>query len=387
MHEYFPADSLEPHDWVERYYAMYDDLRTIGPRACRIHVGATASLARELYVDSGGMDTVLKLGEDISLGYRLGEAGAVFLPDREARSWHLGRTHVMQRRAEVNDYNDCFLSDRLPELRNKRRAGRLYAVPYLEVVLDTTGLPHASVVATVDAVLGGTLPDLTVTLVGPWSDLDDARTSPLDDPMLDTRLVWASYAGDPRVQLVESLPEGRCPAMFRMTLENAAWAPTHKSVARLLHNMERTHHGLRLIRMPDGSTARIERTAAMSRAQRVIKSGEFLDDVLDELFGAWTFEAAEVGFWPCQEVHRPRMQGTAGEAEDPATAWDHTDVPVAPSLKAEARAEARTEARAARATAKPAPSGPVPPPSLVRRAARTLPEPVRRRVAAMLGRR
>jgi hypothetical protein len=223
-------------------------------------------------------------------------------------------------------------------------------------------------VATVDALLGGTLPDLTVTLVGRWSELDDRRIHPLDDPMLDTRLISASFAGDPRVQLVEALPEGRCPAMFRMTLENAEWAPTHKTVARLLHHMERTHHGLRLVRMPDGSTARIERTAAVSRANHVIKSGEFLDDVLDELFGAGTFEAAEVGFWPCQEVHRARMQGTAGVAEDPATAWDHTDVPLAPSLKAEARAAARAEKAATPAAPEPVRS-------------------LRHRVAALLGRR
>ena len=156
-----------------------------------------------------------------------------------------GRTHVMNRRAEVNDYNDCFLSDRLPELRNKRRAGRLYAVPYLEVVLDTTGLPlrlgrrHRRLGAR-----AARCPTCTVTLIGPWSELDDTRIHPLDDPMLDTRLVQASYAGDPRVRLVESLPEGRCPAMFRMTLENAEWAPTHKTVARLVHHLERTHHGL-----------------------------------------------------------------------------------------------------------------------------------------------
>jgi GT2 family glycosyltransferase len=331
MADFFPPEVLETHEWVERYYAQYDDLRTIGPRACRIHVGATASLRRDLYVDSGGMDTSLKLGEDIALGYRLGEAGAVFIPDRQARSWHLGRTHVMNRRQEVNAYNDCFMSDRLPELRNKRRAGRHYAVPYLEVVLDTDGQPYQSVVATVDALLGGSLPDLVVTLIGRWGDLDDSRIHPLDDPMLDTRLVRASYAGEPRVQLVESLPEGRCRAMFRMTLENAAWAPTHKTVARLLHHLERTHHGLRLVRMPDGSSARIERTAAISRAHHVMKSGEFLDDVLDELFGAYTFEAAEVGFWPSLEVHRPRLQGTAGLAEDPDAAWDYDDVPVAPS--------------------------------------------------------
>jgi glycosyltransferase involved in cell wall biosynthesis len=386
--DFFPPEVCEEHHWVERWFSRFDDLRTIGPRACRMNVGATASLTRELYVDSGGMDTSLKLGEDIALGYRLGEAGAVFLPDREAQSWHLGRTHVMTRRAEVNDYNDCFLADRLPELRNKRRAGRLYSVPYLEVVLETAGLSYHSVIATVDALLGGTLPDLAVTLVGPWSELGDQRRHPLDDPMLDTRLILASYAGDPRVHLVEELPPGRSKAMFRMTLENADWAPTPKTVARLLSNMERSHHGLRIVRMPDGSSARIERTAAVSRALRVIKHGEFLDDVLDELFGAWTFEAAEVGFWPSLEVHRPRMQGTAGEAEDPQAAWDYADVPVAPG--------------------KPAPSGrvdevgdaPVQPSVAARRpdaapdraragegSAGDSPVTLRDRVAALLGRR
>ncbi len=330
MDDYFPPRVLEPHDWVERWYAQYDDLRTIGPRACRLNVGATASLARDLYLDSGGMDTTLRLGEDIALGYRLGEAGAVFVPDREARSWHLGRTHVMTRRAEVNDYNDCFLSDRLPELRNKRRAGRLYSLPYVEVVLDTAGLPHGHVIATIDAVLASSLSDLAVTLVGPWSGLGHERCAPLDDPMLDTRLIHASYVGDPRVRLVEELPPGRSRAMFRLTLENADWAPTHKTIARVVHHLERTHHGLRLVRMLDGSVARFERTAALARAARVIKSGEYLDDVLDELFGSWTFEAAEVGFWPCEQVHRPRMQGTAGTAEDPRAAWDYRDVPLAP---------------------------------------------------------
>ncbi|MBF4767698.1 glycosyltransferase family 2 protein [Nocardioides agariphilus] len=334
LDRYFPAEVLEPHEWVERYYAQYDDLRTIGPRACRLNIGATASLRRDLYFDSGGMDTSLKLGEDIALGYRLGEAGAVFIADREARSWHLGRSHVLRRRDEVNDYNEPFLADRLPELRNKRRAGRQYAVPYLEVVLDSTGQPHSSVVATVDALLGGSLPDLVVTLVGPWSELDDIRIHPLDDPRIEARLVRASFAGDPRVRLVESAPEGRCPAMFRLTLANSDWAPTHKTVARLLHYLERTHQGLVVVRMPDGSAARIERTAAISRAAHVMKSGEFLDDVIDELFGAHTFEAAEVGFWPSLEVHRSRLQGTAGKAEDPVAAWDHDDVPIAPSQPA-----------------------------------------------------
>ena len=92
--------------------------------------------------------------------------------------------------------------------------------------------------------------------------------------------------------------------------------------------------------------------------------------MLDELFGAWWFDGPEVGFWPCQEVHRPRMQGTAGEAEDPATAWDHTDVPLAPSLKAEGPGP-------------PAPQGRRPPPP----ARPVTVDALRHRVAALLGRR
>src|SRR5205085_819999 len=132
-----------------------------------------------------------------------------------------------------------------------RRLVRLYSVPYLEVVLDTRGHDFHPVIATVDAILNSTLNDLSVVLVGDWSHLGDERCAPLDDPMLDTRLIHESYVGDPRVHLVDDLPEGRCGAMFRMTLESADWAPTHKTVARLLNNLERSHHGLRLVRMPD----------------------------------------------------------------------------------------------------------------------------------------
>ena len=387
--DYFVGQEKDLHDWVERWYARFDDLRTIGPRALRMHVGATASLPRDLYLSSGGMDTTLRLGEDIALGYRLGEAGAVFVPDREARSWHLGRTNVMKRRDEVNDYNDVYLSDRIPELRNKRRLGRLYSVPYLEVVLDTRGLDFHPVIATVDALLSGTLSDLSVTLLGDWSALGDDRCNPLDDPQLDTRLIRESYVGDPRVHLVETLPEGRCPAMFRMTLANADWAPTHKTVARLLNNLERSHHGLRLVRMPDGSVARIERTAAVSRALRVIKSGEFLDDVLDEVFGAATFTAEQVGFWPCQEVHRARLEGTATEAEDAQAAWDYPDVPRAPG-KPDAASAPRPvggtpgrPSRPPKAAKRPSADGHAP----AGKARDDGPASLRDRVAGMLGRR
>ncbi|MEO5854203.1 MAG: glycosyltransferase [Nocardioides sp.] len=318
--DWFTGQEREGHTWVEELYERTDDLRNAGPRAHRAHVGATASLPRALYLESGGMDPALKLGEDSELGYRLAECGAVFVADHEARSWHLGPTHVMRRQDEVNDYNFPFLADRIPDGRVKRATtGRQYAVPYVEVVLDTTGTAHAEVVATVDAVLASTVPDLVVTLVGPWSRLTDERVAVLDDPLLDARLVHASYVSEPRVHLVERLAPGRCPAMLRLTLSSAAWAPTPKTLNRLVRELEWTHHGLRTALLPDGATARLERTAAVQRALRVAREGEDLDDVVDELFGSWWVDGAEVGFLPAGRVSVPRLPGRSGPARDPAS--------------------------------------------------------------------
>ena len=265
------------------------------------------------------MDTSLRLGEDIDLGYRLAECGAVFVADREARAWHLGRTHQQQRQDEVNDYNQPFLTNRVPDLQPQRRRGRLYAVPYLEVVLDTRGEEHGAVQAVVDSVLASSLADLSVTLLGDWSAISEERSHPLDDPQKSARLLRESYAGEPRVTLAESLP---APAgQFRMTLGSAAWAPTAETLGTLVLHLERTHHGLRQVMMPDGSSARVERTAAYARARKVAEPGEDLDDVVDELFGSWWVEAGDAGFEPSATIRRPRLRGTAGVAQDPAEAW------------------------------------------------------------------
>ncbi len=326
LEEWFAGQDREAHDWVEEMYERTDDLREAGPRAHRAHVGATASLHRALYLEAGGMDLALKLGEDSELGYRLAECGAVFIPDRAARSWHLGRTHVMRRQDEVNDYNFPFLADRIPDGRVKRAtAGRQYAVPYVEVVLDVTDRPHADVVATVDAVLASTVPDIVVTLVGPWASLTDERVAVLDDPRLDTRIVHASYVSDSRVRLVDTFPdqrEGRSPATFRLTLSSAGGAPRPRALNRRVREIEWTHHGLRSALMPDGSTARLERTAAVQRALRVRGASDDLDDVVDELFGSWWVDGPETGWAPSRSLSSARLPGRSGAAQDPAALPD-----------------------------------------------------------------
>ncbi len=50
--------------------------------------------------------------------------GAVFVPDREARSWHLGRSTLMGDEDGVNRYNRPFVTDRVADLRHWRTRGR-----------------------------------------------------------------------------------------------------------------------------------------------------------------------------------------------------------------------------------------------------------------------
>ncbi len=322
--ELFEGQERERH-WVEEVYERTDDLRQAGPNALRTHVGATASLHRALYLESGGMDTELRLGEDISLGYRLAEVGAVFVPEREARSWHLGPSHVMGRVDEVTAYNDPFLADRVPNLRAKRHPGRTYTVPYLDVVLDVREQPHASVTAVVDALLQSDLPDLVVTLLGGWDDLTDERRRPLDEPLLGHRIVHATYHSEPRVRLVSRLPAGQPDATLRLLLPNAGWAPSRRALSDLVLHLEKTHDGLRQITLPDGSVARLERTAAFARASRLARPDEDLDKVVDEVYGSSSTPAEHLGFSDATTVKRPHLARTGGKPLSPEEAWGYVD--------------------------------------------------------------
>jgi len=327
---YFDDQEKVPHTWVEEIYSRTDELRRAGWFALRTHAGATASVRRDLYVESGGMDTRLRLGEDIALGVRLGEVGAVFIPERQAVSWHLGTTHVMSRREHVNAYNDPFHADGSPVLRAKRYPGRSYSVPYLEVVLDSRGPDPVDVTATVDAVLASTLYDLVVTLLGDWSSLSDERSAVLDDPPRSTRVLYTTYAGDPRVRLLDELPTGRPDAAFRVTLPGAAYAPRRATLERLLLHLEHTHDGLRLIRLEDGSTARIERTAAYSRARRLANIGEDVDTVVEAIAGSAVLDGVTAGFGPSAKVRPRTYPRTGGPAVSPEDAWARIDTTLGP---------------------------------------------------------
>ncbi len=314
--ELFPGVEHEPHQWVEDYWAKTDDLRTAGPRAQRFHIGMTGSVSKALYFDSDGFDRTLRLGEDMHLGHSLAQAGGVFVVEREARSWHLGRSQVLRRAEQVNRYNDPYLADLVPTMRPKRnRRGRAYQVPYLEVVV--TAGPADETVHLVDSLLDGDVPDLRVTLVGPWGSVHEDRVQPVEDPVLETRIVHRSFLHEPRVRLVESAPPVS-DAEFVLRLPDVSLAPLPATLAALLDDLERTHHGARLLSYDGGATARLERTSALARVARLAGDGDDREALLDAAFGVTTYTATSVGFVPVEERDVERFTLGARPPMDPA---------------------------------------------------------------------
>jgi GT2 family glycosyltransferase len=276
----FDAEQSTPHEWVERIIDQTDGLRSAAYEAFRVHVGATASLSRGLYEAAGGMDTALVLGEDYEFGYRLSQAGAVFVPEPSARSWHLGRPSVVTVGEQVRRYNQPFIVDRVSQPRWRRQTtGRAWSVPYVDVVIDASSGTYEQVAAACDRALGGSVSDVSVSLVGAWSGLTDERRSPIDDPLLDLRLLRADYRGEGRVRFVERLPTTSAPAAFRLTLP-VGWAPDTHTLRVITKLAEDRDCGLVTLSGPEAAETRLERTAALSRALAVQKLGESLDEAV-----------------------------------------------------------------------------------------------------------
>ena len=318
LEQLFDGRPAEEHHWVEDIWRRTDELRTAGFRAFHVHVGATASVGRGLYEEAGGMDVALKLGEDVEFGYRLAARGAVFVAERSATSWHLGRSHLMRHGEEVQRFNAPYVAQRIPDLRKFRQErGRSYRVPFVEAVVETAGHRFEETQFSVDGLLGAVPSDLQVRVVGPWSQLTDERRELLRDPLLEQRLVREEYAGDPRVVLVEEVGESAFPAQFRLRLP-AGWRPGPTSLDDLTRRMQKRSQGLVSILLGDGQVARLERTAALERARRVIREGEDLDDVVDLVSETRWIAGEEVGF----EHHAATVPGAAPPARRAQPALD-----------------------------------------------------------------
>ena len=284
----FAWDETDPHDYVEKIIDDTDQLRAGDHLNFRAHVGATAALTRTLYEESGGLDTELRLGEDTEFGYRLTQAGAVYVPEPRAGSWHMGPTNMMQRGEQLRRYNHPFLADLMPHPRWLRPAGnRAWRVPLVTAVVEASG-SFELVRTCVDRLLGSDLTDLRVLLVADWAAVTDERRSVLADPLLDRRLIAATYRSEPRVALVGSAPETVFPSPYLLRVPVTCGVDAN-TVRRLVGVADEWQVGLVRV-LPPGVSApdqavELWRTSAVSRARRVREPGESLEKAVLSVAG------------------------------------------------------------------------------------------------------
>ncbi|MBB2909911.1 glycosyltransferase involved in cell wall biosynthesis [Streptosporangium becharense] len=351
-------EPAEPHAWLVDLIERTDGLTTRPHRAFSLHVGGATSVNAALLAQAGPMDTELVLGQDTEMGYRLAQAGAVFVPEPLSRAFHLGPTMRMRDKASIDRVSHAFVADRIPSYRWLRsHPARQWKVPYVEVVVEppaggaggpaaadadgrtaaggtppagdpggrTAGYAYDEVRATVDAVLAGTVPDVVVTLTGPWDRVGAEGRAPLDDPDLDLVLVRGHYAHEPRVRFVpgEAPPAGAVPYRLRLPV---GWVPGEDTLARLLDLAGDEEYGLVCVLLSEGGgdavpgvvAARLERTAAFARAAIVREEGEDLDDAVENTFGVIWVDGESHGF--TREARPPAGRRSAYRARAEAEA-------------------------------------------------------------------
>ncbi|NUP78783.1 MAG: glycosyltransferase family 2 protein [Nonomuraea sp.] len=291
-------EPAEPHAWIVDLVERTDGLTDNPQRPFSLHVGGATSVGARLIEAAGPMDDELILGQDTEMGYRLGQAGAVFVPEPRARAYHLGPTMRMRDKPSIDRVSHAFVADRIPAYRWLRsHPARRWKVPYVTAVVDGTA-GYESVRATVDALLACTVPDLSVLLLGPWDALGHERRAPLKDPHLDLVLVHGHYLHESRVRLGTS--EEIDPATpFALRLP-PGWVPGEDTLARLLDLARDEGLGLVAVLLresPQGVVAaRLERLSAFARARIVATPGDDFDDVVDAVSGVSWVEGETYGF-------------------------------------------------------------------------------------------
>ncbi|GAA1635179.1 hypothetical protein GCM10009733_035340 [Nonomuraea maheshkhaliensis] len=258
--------------------------------------GPTFALPREVFHAVGGLDPNVARGEDTEFSYRLAMHGVVFVPDTDAQAVHLGLPAQHRDRERAVRAVEPYLAHRIPLRRDLRKdRGRRWLVPYVEVVLDVTDTSESVVRQAVAAALDGKLQDVVVTLVGPWSRLDDSRRFALSDPCFELRLMRDLFAHDERVRLIDEAAPTPAPTPFRY--RGPVDVPLHRAtLERMIESVQKDLAGVLVVDLPDGRTARLERTSALGRAVLLSGPGDDLDAVIDATHGV-RHEPPD-RFWP-----------------------------------------------------------------------------------------
>ncbi|MBE3002018.1 hypothetical protein IDM40_25455 [Nocardiopsis sp. HNM0947] len=211
---------------------------------------------------------------------------------------------------------DADLEHRVPWHPARRaRPGRLWEVPFVDVVVDASRASADEVRLTTDLLLGGADRDLRLTLVGPWGARDRATADTV-------RLLREVYRYEPRVHMADHVPAPVPGAPFRLTLPAGA-EPAHDAIRSLTKTADEHAAGRLVLPCGDRGSLRWERTAALARA-RLTGGGE------DGIASPWTSCTVDAGValeqgppWPADGPDRTRTaRREAKNLREDALRWE-----------------------------------------------------------------
>ena len=324
LHDHVRGDSLETVFDLSKALASSTEqtiIRTNGLRTSRnpYHVctGPTVSMRRETFHAVGGVDPEVLRGEDTELAYRLATHGVVFVPEPAARAVHLGLPAQRRDPQRAVSAVAPYFAHRVPLRRDLRKdRGRRWLVPYVEVVLrvEEGQSGEERVRGAVGAALDGSIDDVRVTLVAPWSQLPTGRRPVLDDPFFELRLLREYFAHDERVRLADEVSPTPAPTPFRYT--GPVSVPLGRdSLERMISTIQDDRSGLLVIDLGDDGTATLERTEALGRA-RLLSA----DDVVTSIKATHGVRHGDrTQFWPTRPTPPPAPPLTPTATPAPPT--------------------------------------------------------------------
>ncbi|MEO3871821.1 glycosyltransferase [Nonomuraea sp. B12E4] len=265
--------------------------------------GPTFALPREVFHAVGGLDPNVVRGEDTEFSYRLAMHGVVFVPDLDAEAVHLGLPAQRRDKERAVRAVEPYLAHRIPLRRDLRKErGRRWLVPYVEIVFDVRDTSMAVVREAVSAALDGKLQDVVVTLVAPWSLLDSSRRFAIGDACMELRLMRELFAHDERVRLIDEAAPTPAPTPFRY--RGPVDVALHRvTLERMIESVQQDLTGVLVVDLPDGRTARLERTSALGRALLLAGPGADPDTVIATTHGV-RHEPPD-RFWPAAAKPEP----------------------------------------------------------------------------------
>lgn len=266
------------HVWVEDLIRDSDRLVAAGEDAFLAVVGATVSVARGLYRDSGGFAAFGLRGiVDTEFGYRVFTAGGTLVPEPAARSLHQGVRNFATRGDEIKRSRVGLAANHLPiPMFRPQNQGRSWLVPQVQAQVPADGVDAELVQLTVDSLLASAVTDLQVRVSG--YDAGRGGAWLLDYFAADRRVTFSAEDG---------VGSG-FPSPYTLVVPAGA-ALDRQAVSRLLDDLRAERLGMVRSTVAGSEDLAVElwATRALHRA-RAHAAGDGVEAAAHRLFGtAW----------------------------------------------------------------------------------------------------